>query len=427
MTTTSTLIIATTIITLLACSAFFSGTETAITATSKLRIHRWVKQGRKRARLVEKLQQDKERLISTLLLANNVVNTLASALAASLFITLYGEETGVILATIVMSALIVIFAETMPKTFALRKPSHISMAVAPFLRILIFVLYPFSRLAHAIVTILLYPWRDKLAPSQKTKDEEELLGAIDLHGDTTKNHDERLMLRSVLDLDDVSVGDIMVHRQDMFALDIGQPIDSLIERAITSPYMRIPITKGRADNIIGILYVKHLLKKENQPHNEKDLVRILHKPWFIPESTSLLYQLRAFQLKNEHSAMVIDEYGTLMGIVTLEDILEEIVGDIRDESDTKTTQISQKQKDGSIIVEGHSTVRDINRFMGWDLPDDEAATIGGLITYEARAIPQAQRRMRFYGFEFTILAATKRRIGTVRIKPIPAPPEEDSP
>ena len=406
---------------LLFLSAFFSGTETAMTAASRSRLHRWATQGKKRALLAEKLRQDKERVISTLLLANNVVNTLASALAASLLITLYGEETGVILATIVMSALIVVFAESLPKTYALRNPNQLSLFVAPILKTMVTVLSPFARLAHSIVIVMLHPFTPKSSAPQAEKDEEELLGAIDLHAQNQQTIDESDMLKNILDLDDVPVEDIMVHRQDVFTLDESLDIHTLIDKAVQCPHMRIPITKGRSDNIIGILHVKNILKNDyRNKSDKKKLLAGLSPPWFIPESTSLLHQLRAFQLKKEHMAMVVDEYGTLQGIVTLEDILEEIVGDIRDEFDHPSPGISKK-KDGSIIVEGHITIRDINRTFNWQMPDEHAATIAGLMMDETRTVPKRNQRFRFHGFEFTVLASTPKKIIRVQVKPLEEP------
>ncbi|MBC6444049.1 MAG: DUF21 domain-containing protein [Alphaproteobacteria bacterium GM202ARS2] len=409
------------IVVLLLISGFLSGTETAMTGASRSRLHRWAKQGKKRAQLVEKLRQDRERVISTLLLANNVVNTLASALAASLFITLYGEETGVFLATVVMSALIVVFAETLPKTYALRNPNQLALFVAPVLNTMVILLSPFARLAYVMVLVMLYPFTPKSTTQQTEKDEEELLGAIDLHAQSQETIDESDMLKNILDLDDVPVEDIMVHRQDVFTLDENLDIRTLIDKAVQCPHMRIPITKGRSDNIIGILHVKNILKNDYRARKDKaQLLKDLSPPWFIPESTSLLHQLRAFQVKKEHMAMVVDEYGTLRGIVTLEDVLEEIVGDIRDEFDHPSPGIS-KRKDGSIVVEGHIAIRDINRALSWQLPDEHAATIAGLIMNETRTVPKRHQRFRFYGFEFTVLVATPKKVIKLHMKPLETP------
>ena len=409
-----------TIACLLCLSGFFSGTETAITAASKSRLHRWASQGRKRAQMVEKLRKNKERLISALLIANNVVNTLASALAASLLITLYGEEKGVFLATVIMSALIVVFAESLPKTYALRNPNRLSLQVAPILQWLVFLLSPLARFAHTIVIIILYPFTPKKAQTTKEKDEEELLGAIDLHAENDESMQESAMLKNILDLDDVTVSDIMVHRQNMFTIDESLDIKSLSTKAVQCPYMRIPITKGRTENIIGILHVKNLFKNDYSGSNGKDqLLSELSTPWFIPETTSLLAQLRAFQIKNEHMAIVVDEYGTLMGMVTLEDILEEIVGDIRDEFDVASPGIMVR-KDGSAVIEGHVAIRDINKALKWTIPDDDAATIAGFMMNETRVVPKPNQRFRFHGYEFVIKAATPRRILKMLIKKRPS-------
>ncbi|WP_020593193.1 HlyC/CorC family transporter [Kiloniella laminariae] len=410
------------IIVLLILSAFFSGAETSMTASSKPRMHTLEQGGDKNARIVNSLWSAKERLIGSILLGNNLVNILASSIATSTLIGLFGE-TGVVYATLVMTALVLIFAEVLPKTYALRYADKAALASAPILRPIVYLFGPIALSVEAIVhaTLSLFTGKDINVDVSEVA-EEELRGAIDLHeGQGEEIRHERAMLRSILDLDDVTVEEIMTHRQHVNACDANDNPSKIIEDVLSSPYTRIPLWKDRQDNIVGVLHAKALLRAVRSHEGELDqetILSITNEPWFIPASTSLLSQLHAFRDRHAHFAIVVDEYGEMQGIVTLEDILEEIVGDISDEHDVEIEGV-QSVGDDQYIVNGTVTIRDLNRQFEWRLPDDEASTIAGLILYEARQIPQVGQAFVFHNMRFEILERKRHQIISIRVSPLP--------
>ena len=409
---------------LLALSAVFSLAETALTAASRLRIHQLAKEGSRRAKVVRTLYQHKERLIGTLLLGNNLVNILASALATSALIRIFGNR-GVAYATAIMTALILVFGEVLPKTYAFNNADRTALFLAPGVRALVTLLSPITHAVQVVVKATLRLFGADTTADIGVAAAEELRGAIDLHagpGEQIKH--ERAMLRSILDLDQVVVSEIMIHRKDVFMIEADQPVAAIIERLLESQFTRIPLWSGEPDNIVGILHAKTLIKAvyENAGHIESlDIHALAAKPWFIPESTTLIDQLQAFRRRREHFALVIDEYGSFMGIVTLEDILEEIVGDIADEYDETLSGV-WPQPDGSYIVSGSLTIRDLNRRFDWRLPDEEAATLAGLVLHEARRIPDVGQVFSFHGFRFEILRRKRNQILSIRI----LPPRQDA-
>ncbi len=405
---------------LLVLSAFFSGSETAITAASRPRMHTLERQGDPRAATINRLRQRKDRLIGAILFGNNLVNISASALATSILIGFFGDA-GVAYATVVMTLLILIFSEVLPKSYAIQNADRVALAVARPLRWVVWAFAPVTMTIQAIVggTLGLLGIREDSEPSADHR-EEELRGAIELHeGPEPEFKRERAMLRSILDLDEVEVGEIMIHRKNVAMIDADLPPAEIVEQVLQSPYTRIPLWQDDPDNVVGVLHAKALLlaiKEHGSDLDTLDIRSIALKPWFIPESTSLLDQLQAFRDKGEHFALVVDEYGSLMGIVTLEDILEEIVGEIRDEHDVLVTGV-RRQPDGSYIVDGNVTIRDLNRDLEWNLPDEEAATIAGLVMYEARTIPEVGQTFDFYGFRFEILRRQRNQITSIRVTP----------
>ena len=408
------------IVGLLLLSAFFSGSETAFTAASRARMHQLAKKGSKPAQTVNKLRAQSERLIGAILIGNNMVNILAASLTTSIMITLFGSE-GVALATLVMTAVIVVFSEVMPKTYALNNADRLALLVAPVIRLVVLLFSPVSRtvqlLVRGIFRLFGAPVTGDLGSDAS---EEELRGAIELHqGEEGEGHHERAMLHSVLDLGDVEVGEIMTHRKNVVMVDADLPPDDIIDQVLNSPYTRIPLWREDQDNIIGVLHAKALLRElRGQGGDMKgiDMAALASPPWFIPDTTTLLDQLQAFRKRREHFALVIDEYGTLMGIVTLEDILEEIVGEISDEHDVAVVGV-RAQPDGSFLVDGTVTLRDLNREFDWDLPDEEASTIAGLVLQESRQIPEVGQVFTFYGFRFDILRKQRHQITLMRVTP----------
>jgi Mg2+/Co2+ transporter CorB len=407
------------ILALLVFSAFFSGSETAMTAASRPRMHTLAQDGNRRAALVNHLWHEREHLIGALLLGNNLVNILASALATSALIAVFGD-TGVVYATLAMTVAVLIFSEVLPKTYALQNADRAALAVAPALRLVVAVLKPFSLVIQVVVrgTLSLFGVEVRQALTAEAT-EEQLRGAIELHqGEGEEERHERAMLRSILDLGDVWVEEIMIHRKDVLAIDVDQPPAKIVEEVLASPFTRLPLWQEDPDNIVGVLHAKALLRAVQaaggRDLDKLDVRAIASAPWFIPDTTDLLSQLQAFRRRHEHFAIVVDEYGEMLGIVTLEDILEEIVGDISDEHDVDIQGV-QLQRDGSLIVDGKVTLRDLNRRFEWRLPDEEASTIAGLILHETRCIPDVGQVFTFHGFNFEILGRKRNQITSIRI------------
>lgn len=414
---------------LLIMSAFFSGSETALTATSRARMHKLETEGNGRARTVNRLIGDRERMLGAILIGNNLVNSSASILLGALLGSVFGEA-GLIYATLGVTAMIVVFSEVTPKTLAIAQPDSFAMAVAPVMRWIVVALTPFTFVVRLAVRCVMALFGvnpdDNASPFTAT---EELRGAIDLHhveGGLEK--EVRDLFRGALDLDDIRVEEIMVHRKSIEMLDIDRPASELIPIILKSAYTRIPLYRDTPDEIIGILHAKDLLRAiwdaENDP-GQIDLEGIARAPYFIPETTTLQEQLDAFKLKQEHFALVVDEYGSIRGLCTLEDILEEIVGEIEDEHDSPVQGV-RPQPDGAIHVDGDVTIRDLNRAMDWNLPDEEAVTIAGLVIHEAQSIPDIGQTFAFYGYRFKILRRRRNQITALKIAAISQPSERSS-
>ena len=405
-----------TIIFLLFISAFFSGSETALTAASRPKMHQLEKENNARAKIVNFLKNKKEKLIGTLLLGNNLVNTLATAIATSFFISLLGDnEKGVLYSTVVMTLLILIFGEVLPKTIAINKADKFALLFSPIIKILVTFLSPFTYLINFFTRIILKLFKFQISSEIGTS-EVELRGAIDLHAKAEGTTEEKDMLQGILDLDDLQVKEIMTHRKNLEVIYANESTDKNIKKILNSQFTRLPLYDKNSDKIIGIINVKDVLKNIYKK-KKLDLKLIAKKPWFIPETTSVLDQLQEFKKKQRHLTFVVDEYGTLMGILTLEDIIEEIVGNIEDEHDIKIKG-AKKSKDGKYTINGNVTIRDMNREFGWNLPDNNASTLAGLIFHEIKTIPEPGKIFSFYGFRFEIINVKKNHIELVKVTPL---------
>ncbi|MBE1236676.1 HlyC/CorC family transporter [Phaeovibrio sulfidiphilus] len=416
---------------LIALSAFFSASETALTAASRPLLHEMERHGDRRASNVNRLLRTRERLIGTILLGNNLVNILASAMATSLFISLFGES-GVAWATLVMTVGVLLLGEILPKTIALIHTTGIALKVAPVMSVLVWLLRPVTAVLQGLVYLLLYmfPKGERTSGTSSAEALSELRGAIDLHTRECTDRAaraERSMLTSILELTEVPVSDVMVHRSKVVSLNADDPVEDNANVVFTSPYSRFPLWRDRPENIVGVIYEKDLtqaLRENGGTTQGLDLMTIASPPWFVPDTTPLFRQLSAFRQRRKHLALVIDEYGSLQGLVTLEDILEEIVGDILDEYDEAVPGV-QSQGDGTYLVNGDVTIRDLNREFDWSLPDEEAATVAGLLIRESRTIPAEGDSFTFHGFGFRIMRRSGNRITLVRISP-PEPEDQDA-
>ncbi|MGN7438912.1 MAG: HlyC/CorC family transporter [Alcanivorax sp.] len=412
------------ILVLMILSGFFSGSETAFTAASRVRLRAREKEGDKRAALVNRIREEKDRMIGALLLGNNMVNILASALATSVLIRLFGES-GVIYATLIMTLLVLIFAEVLPKTYAFHHAETMAMRIAPILRFVILIFAPVTEAVTWIVRKVLMVFGVDISRVGAGSHLELLRGAIEMHeGPEQETQEQRAMLRSILDLAEVDIEDIMTHRKNVEMIDADKPVEEIIQDVLNSPHTRLPLWQDNPDNIVGVLHTKQLLRELMDVGGNLDNIqisRIMMDPWFIPETTILYDQLQAFRDRKEHFAVVVDEYGTFMGIATLEDILEEIVGDIDDEHDEAMTGV-RRLSNGSYIIDGEVTIRDLNREFEWGLPHDEYATIAGLILYESQMVPDVGQSFRFHDFQMDIVRKSRNQITLVRITP---PEDED--
>jgi Mg2+/Co2+ transporter CorB len=405
-------------------SAFFAGSETALTASSRAAMHRLEKQGNRRAALVNRLVEARERMIGALLFGNNAVNIAASSLATGVLLSWFGEV-GVIYATIVMTILIVVFAEVLPKTAAFNAPDRIALAVARPIDWTIRMLAPVLIAVEWVVKWMLRLIGMRVGESESIlSPHEELRGTVDLlHREGGVERLDRDMLSGLLDLRDLTVSDVMIHRTEMVTICADDPVEEVVKAALEAEVTRIPLWKGRPENIVGILHAKDLLRAIQASDGDLakiDLTAIARPPWFVPDIRPLSEQLKAFRRRKTPFALVVDEYGEVMGLVTLEDILEEIVGDITDEHDVAVPGV-RPQPDGSVNVDGGVPIRDLNRAMEWSLPDDEATTVAGLVIHEARSIPEPGQTFTFHGFRFRVLRRDRNRITALRITPLRKP------
>ena len=401
-------------------SAFFSGSETALTGASEAFMHdKDKKEHNSRAKIINKLFKQRDKLIITTLLGSNLFNTLATSLATSVLIGLFGYE-GVAYATIVMTFLVLVYTDMLPKSYSVKHANKVALAVAPMVK---FWVYFFSPITYLLQKIVHLTFKIFKLPFNDTNNDEstisEIRGAIYMYNGEQKK-EEKEMLKSILDLRDIVVYDVMNHRRNLFSLDIDLPVEKIIQKVKNCPFSRIPLYQGRPENIVGIIRVKSLFKaaiEKKGKYDEINIREIMTKPWFIPDNTSLMQQLQLFRSRREHFAIVVDEYGDLQGIVTLEDILEEIVGDINDESDISNLDVMgiRKITDNTYIVDGQVPLRDINRKFNWNINDENAVTIAGYLLDMTRTIPEEGQRFVFDGFQFEIIKRNKNQISSVKI------------
>ncbi len=403
-------------------SAFFAGSETALTASSRASMAHLEKHGNRRALIVNRLLQQRERLLGALLFGNNAVNIAASALATGVLLTWFGNA-GVVYATVVMTIVVVVFSEILPKTAAFNAPDRIALAVARPIYWFVKLFGPVLMAIEALVRWLLKHAGMTVGDDQQVLSaREELRGAVDLlHREGDVETIDRDMFGGVLDLRELVVSDVMIHRTNMITLNAEDSPEDIVNAVIASPVTRLPLWRGNPENIIGILHVKDLLRALHAVDGDAakvDIALLLTPPWFVPDTRPVAEQLKAFRRRKTPFALVVDEYGEVEGLVTLEDILEEIVGDITDEHDVAMPGV-RRQPDGSVNVDGAVPIRDLNRVMDWNLPDEEATTSAGLVIHEARSIPDVGQSFTFHGFRFRVLRRARNRITALRIQPLP--------
>lgn len=420
-----------TILVLLAISAFFSGSETALTAASRASMHQLAARGSRGAETALRLTEDNERLIGSILLGNNLVNILAASLATAGFTAAFGES-GVVWATLVMTFLVLVFAEVAPKTYAITYPERAAVLVAPVVRLAVLALAPFVsavrllvRASLSLIGVVTDPDAHVLAPY------EQIRGTIAMHHkEGAVEKEERDRLFAALELKQREVAEVMRHRRDIVSISADAPAEEITDFFLSSPHTRIPLWRGEPENIVGVVHAKDLLRAAQRQLRESrdpgptpselDVMAVAMKPWFVPETRPLDDQLKAFLKRRQHFALVVDEYGTLQGLLTLEDILEEIVGEITDEHDLEMEKI-ERETDGSAVVPGSMTIRDLNRAFDWELPDDEATTVAGLMIHEAQTIPTEGQVFSFHSVRFEVLERERHQITKLRLRKLPRP------
>jgi Mg2+/Co2+ transporter CorB len=405
----------------LAVSFFFSASETALTGFSRARMLQLEKNGNARARLVNRLIETRERMIGAILAGNNVANIAASALTTGVLYAWFGDV-GVLYATAIMTVVIVVFIEVLPKTLAINTPDRVALVVARPVLWLVRLMGPILVGIEALVRWILRLFGARFGTDQAyLSAHEELRGTVDLlHREGSVEKQDRDMFGGLLDLRDLVVSDVMIHRTEMISVCADLPPREVTMAVLAEPVTRVPLWSGKPDNIIGILHAKDLLRAIRDADGDLskvDVKAIARPPWFVPDVRPLSDQIKAFRRRKTPFALVVDEYGELMGLVTLEDILEEIVGDITDEHDVVVPGV-RLQPDGSVNVDGGVPIRDLNRAMEWSLPDTEATTVAGLVIHEARSIPEAGQTFTFHGFRFRVLRREKNRIAALRITPL---------
>lgn len=419
------------IIVLLAMSAFFSGSETALTAASRAKLRSRADKGDTGAQAAIAVSSDSERLIGAILLGNNVVNILSASLATALFTRILGGS-GVAIATIVMTVLVLIFSEVMPKTYAISAPEKVASLVARPIRLITVILSPIVTVVRLIVRGMLGIFGLKTDPgSHMFSIEEEIAGALSIgHAQGAVHKEDRDRLLGALDLGNRTVEEIMLHRSEIQMIDADLPPEKILDTILASPHTRLPVYRDERENVVGVVHAKDLLRAVNRAVREAgdptaaarfDIMSVVMSPYFVPETSALDEQMREFLKRRTHFALVVDEYGSLRGLITLEDILEEIVGEIADEHDTEADQTLKPNAQGDYLVEGGMTIRDLNRQLDWTLPDEEANTVAGLVIHMAQSIPEQGQVFSFHGYRFEVVTRRENRITRLRIRPLVGP------
>ena len=406
---------------LLFFSAVISATETSMTAASRSRMHRLERDGDKAAARVNRLIGNQEKMIGAILLSNNAINIGASALATTVLTAAIPGATGPLIATVVMTALVVIFAEILPKTLAIAQPDRAARLLSIPATWVVKIFGPLANGAQWVVRLTLRPFGIRLdMATDVLAAHEEIRGAVDYHhSEGLVENRDRLMLGGVLDLADMDVGQVMVHRKSISMIDISMPVREFVAAVLGSAHTRMPVYRDEPENIVGILHAKDLLRAMAETDgriDSLDIASFLREPWFIPDTTNLKDQLNAFLKRHTHFALVVDEYGGLKGLITLEDILEEIVGEIEDEYDVAVPGV-RPQPDGSVNVDGSVPIRDLNRAMDWELPDEDAVTVAGLVIHEAQTIPRVGQTFIFHRHRFQIVRRERNQITALRVSP----------
>ena len=416
------------LIVLLSLSGLISAAETSMTAASRARMHQLEREGDRAAKRINKMMADQEKMIGAILLSNNVINIGASALTTMTLSAAFPGPVGALIATAVMTVLIVVFSEILPKTLAIARADDVARALSIPTWWVVRIFGPLANGAQWIVRQTLRPFGIKLSmETDVLAAHEEIRGAVEYHhSEGLVEARDRHMLGGVLDLAEMDVTQVMVHRRTISMIDAALPAKELIAELLETGHSRVPLYRDEPENVVGVLHAKDVLAaiaKSGGKMDELDIPALAREPWFIPETTSLKDQLAAFLKRQVHFALVVDEYGALQGLITLEDILEEIVGEIEDEHDSALEGV-RRQTDGSVVVDGWVAIRDLNRALDWSLPDDNAVTVAGLVIHEAQTIPKVGQTWTFHGHRFQVVRRERNQITALKVSP-PQPVADD--
>jgi len=397
-------------------SCLLSASETALTASSSIRLNHLHKQGFKRAVLVIKLQAQMSQVIATILLANTIMITSLTALATNLFMKMLGEK-GVFYAAFILSALITIYLEVLPKILVFPRAERTAMKLAPMVHRLNTVLAPLTRLINNIARLSLRLARYRLETRAKPSTLDELKWAIDAYAKGDESLLSRIMLKNILDLTSITVQDVMIPLPHIFSLHRKLPNEKLVEAILGSPFTRIPLWENTPQNIIGLIHVKQLVRHlQKKSINDFNIEYVGSTPWLISPETTIIEQLQAFREKRQHLAFVTNAKGAIQGLVTLEDILEEIVGDIKDEHDMPLQGITLLGKE-KFLVDGTVTLRELNREHDWELPENLGQNLSELIVNERGYVPQEKQMLHLHGLEIKVLKRTRHHVTLLEVTP----------
>jgi len=400
---------------LIICSAFFSSSETGMMSLNRYRLRHMVKNNHRGARLASSLLERPDRLIGLILIGNNFVNILASAIATVIAVRIWGDA-GIAIATTALTLVILIFAEVSPKTVAALHPEKVAFPAAFILRPMLLLLYPLVWVVNGITNGFLRLLGVNISGNNNENlSTEELRTLVNEAGALLPQRNQSMLL-GVLELADVTVNDIMIPRSEVEGIDLDQEMDQILLQLSKTKHTRLPVYQGDINQVIGILHMRTLAQLIQQGKVTKAaIMQVVREPYFIPESTPLQTQLLHFQKQNRRIGIVVDEYGDIEGIVTLEDILEEIVGELSADSAGINQEI-HPQEDGSYFIDGSAYVREINKSLKWDLPTDGPKTLNGLITETLESLPDANVCLRVKDYHFETLQISDNKVKTVRIQ-----------
>jgi Mg2+/Co2+ transporter CorB len=399
---------------LIVCSAFFSSSETGIISLNRYRLRHKAREGHRGAKRASALLSRPDRLLGTILIGNNFVNILASAIATVLAMQIWGEA-GIAIATVALTIILLIFGEITPKTLAALRPEAIAYPASLPLQVLLKLFYPLVVALNAISNLLLRLFG--IDPSSRSSDSlttEELRSVVRESAHALPESRQNMLL-GVLDLETVSVNDIMIPRNEIIGIDLEQPIERIVELLQNTRHTRLPVYRQDINQIEGMVHMRQLARRlAHDQMTHELLLQVCQPAYFVPENTPLATQLLNFQKEKRRLGLVVDEYGDIQGLITLEDVLEEIVGDLSGQDQQQHADI-QPQEDGSQIIDGSASIRELNKLLGWHLPSEGPKTLNGLVTEALESIPDSPVCLKIGPYRLEILESGDNRVKSVRI------------